>query len=714
MKTLHVARVTTLALICALCALCGGPALGEVNSAVDHVVYNGNGTTKAFTFPFGIFSPGDLRVVLRTVATGAEQVQTINSHYTLGDDDADGDYWDGPGGTVTFATAPASGVQVWISRAPHLTQTTDIDGSAYVRLNVLEDAVDKLATQIQYLRGLQWRALVAQETDRQRVDMNLPAGWSLGTGSPWWDGDSWGMRSTDLTDTAASEYWGNVLTEPTLAGSVTALGGATEIRRSLALGWHDVRDYGAVGDGVTDDTAAFTAARVAAGTGGTVFIPAGTYLFGSAVNPGHNITWQGVGVGSILKCSAANTDNAIFKTSGSGAGFVHWKNLCFRSANTAAVAIDIDSAYYINTCTFDHIDIYPEFAVGVRGMFGMTRMVDCSFGYFGAAMGMTPAFDWICVQDTATGASQSLTSTWTRCWFYSANSTAAVVLGAGNTRTFENCVWENCQAPAISAVGAWGVYLKACCFELMDPGGTGDALIYMDYNTPLGQPTHVFMDGCYFSNNANSRGWTNWDSIAYAAGSACYLTITRSRGALGGSYLSKDSLGAYDEAQVWNRGLYMSVDNAYTGYSGGAATLHDYRRVPSMTIHTIDPAIVFQPRSLGDTRYWMGVTEDADGVDDDFFEIGTGTTKGSNVKVRVSSTGIVTAPAAGFVSGADSTVQGTLTLWDGAGGNAPAYIKIHSPNGTAWYLFVEDDGTLKVHNAVPTQNSDGSVVGGQS
>lgn len=68
----------------------------------------------------------------------------------------------------------------------------------------------------------------------------------------------------------------------------------------------------------------------------------------------------------------------------------------------------------------------------------------------------------------------------------------------------------------------------------------------------------------------------------------------------------------------------------------------------------------------------------------------------------------------GFAAGIDGTDRGVLTLWDGAGGNTPGYIKIHSPNGTAWYLFVEDDGTLKINNAVPTQNSDGSAVGGQT
>ncbi len=73
-----------------------------------------------------------------------------------------------------------------------------------------------------------------------------------------------------------------------------------------------------------------------------------------------------------------------------------------------------------------------------------------------------------------------------------------------------------------------------------------------------------------------------------------------------------------------------------------------------------------------------------------------------------------TATVGAAVVGADGAARGVLTLWDGAGGNTPGYIKIGSPNGTVWYLFVEDDGTVKVHNAAPAANGDGSVVGAQT
>lgn len=65
-------------------------------------------------------------------------------------------------------------------------------------------------------------------------------------------------------------------------------------------------------------------------------------------------------------------------------------------------------------------------------------------------------------------------------------------------------------------------------------------------------------------------------------------------------------------------------------------------------------------------------------------------------------------------AGTDGANRGVYTAWDGAGGNAPGCVKLCSPNGTAWYVFVEDDGTLKVHSALPTANTDGSVVGAQT
>ena len=62
----------------------------------------------------------------------------------------------------------------------------------------------------------------------------------------------------------------------------------------------------------------------------------------------------------------------------------------------------------------------------------------------------------------------------------------------------------------------------------------------------------------------------------------------------------------------------------------------------------------------------------------------------------------------------ESSSMGGLHL-QGGGSAKPGYIALTSPDGsTVWYLFVESDGTLKVHNAVPTADADGSAVGDQT
>lgn len=77
---------------------------------------------------------------------------------------------------------------------------------------------------------------------------------------------------------------------------------------------YNVKDFGAVGDGTTDNQAAFQAAvnaALAAG-GGTIYIPKGTYWFSSMANSAKinvgngNLTFKGDGNSSILKFAQPN------------------------------------------------------------------------------------------------------------------------------------------------------------------------------------------------------------------------------------------------------------------------------------------------------------------------------------------------------------------------------------------------------------------------
>ncbi len=64
-----------------------------------------------------------------------------------------------------------------------------------------------------------------------------------------------------------------------------------------------------------------------------------------------------------------------------------------------------------------------------------------------------------------------------------------------------------------------------------------------------------------------------------------------------------------------------------------------------------------------------------------------------------------------MAAGLEGSVRGVVTLLPGGGGVSPGTVKLYSPNGTPWYLFVQDNGTLRIHNALPTSNADGTIVG---
>lgn len=80
------------------------------------------------------------------------------------------------------------------------------------------------------------------------------------------------------------------------------------------LGFENVQDYGATGNGVTDDATDIQSA-LTAGIGGVVFLPAGTYLIKSRLVVGSNTVVMGEGYEStIIKCDPAFTDkDAIFE-----------------------------------------------------------------------------------------------------------------------------------------------------------------------------------------------------------------------------------------------------------------------------------------------------------------------------------------------------------------------------------------------------------------
>lgn len=121
-------------------------------------------------------------------------------------------------------------------------------------------------------------------------------------------------------------------------GASTAAGARTnlDVQRKATF---DVRDYGAVGDGTTDDTTAVQAAITAASAagGGQVLLPEGTWIVSGITLPS-KVQLVGVGWSSILKLKSAS-NGPVVRNAALGTEWVGIFNLCI-DGNTSGQSSD--------------------------------------------------------------------------------------------------------------------------------------------------------------------------------------------------------------------------------------------------------------------------------------------------------------------------------------------------------------------------------------
>jgi len=130
----------------------------------NQVQYTGNNSTTQFTVNFPYTEKSQIKVYLDGT------LQTITTHYTLTDPDSTG--------TVTFVTAPGTGVVVSFIRETDFLQTVDYANNDILDAETLEAAFDKLTMMCQQVKNLADKSVGFDETvnESETTSLKLAAG----------------------------------------------------------------------------------------------------------------------------------------------------------------------------------------------------------------------------------------------------------------------------------------------------------------------------------------------------------------------------------------------------------------------------------------------------------------------------------------------------------------------------------------------------------
>ncbi|TXI93654.1 MAG: hypothetical protein E6Q33_02765 [Neisseriales bacterium] len=294
-----------------------------ISTETNSLSYTGNGVTTTFAYTFPIQSNTWLKVYVDGV------LKTLTTHYSVTGVN------NSSGGNVVFTSAPSSGAKIVIARiGVDLKQLLNYIQGDQFPAKSHEMGLDKLTAIVQQLAYYVSRSV--KLPDYESGNLTLGDLSSRRKKFMWFDADGNIQYVGDQPNTVLGfDESGNPSYETLPSGSpgdtfIQAGSGAVErIFQNKARDIVSVKDFGAVGDGVTDDGAAFRAAveAVEAGGGGEVYVPKGIYRVKPADGDTTNIAVKVPGGVHILGAGAISTkicpaaDNTIiFKMTGLNGG----------------------------------------------------------------------------------------------------------------------------------------------------------------------------------------------------------------------------------------------------------------------------------------------------------------------------------------------------------------------------------------------------------
>lgn len=358
----------------------------SVGSGVPYNAYTGNGLTTVFAYGFTLLDAADLVVTIGGVVTSAYTVSGVGV---------------AAGGSITFSSAPANGATILLQRVIQLVRTTEYQSNGDLQAETVNDDFDRLWTAVQQVSDVQSRSirapipesLTALPVAASRLGL-LPV-FNATTG----DVELSTFTATQVASAVAAAYGAGATADastylPAGTGAV-ARTVQDKLRESVS-----VLDFGATGDGTTDDTAALQAAadHINSIGGGTVYLPQGNYIITAPISIYSNTRFIGAGGTATKITKTSNTPVAASATTnlvclflqpmGDGSGDVN----CILWVTAAVRAEKVEIAHMtLRSNATSPVGSPVKFGIATVGM-SDSHIHDLQIEYVSSAAFVAPTF----------------------------------------------------------------------------------------------------------------------------------------------------------------------------------------------------------------------------------------------------------------------------------------------------------------------------------
>lgn len=295
-----------------------------VTNSSNKITYIGNGLTTQFPFTFKIFKTSDIQVTLTDTLTGIDTKLTTNYSVNMS-------------GYVVYPVSGSpltSTTKLTINRVVPITQDTTLPNQGAYFAKVVETALDKVTVIEQQLASDIDRTMKFSVSLPDNFNRELPAPVALKALRI--NSDATGFEYTmDPESSAIISEAAKIAAQQAQAAAELAKSqaeslalqdftGIMKVYDIISKGPRvDIRSFGAIGDGITDNTIAIQSAiDYAMSTSRNLYAPQGKYLISNTLNIiTKTVNSDGLKIfGDGMNCTifSSNSDAPIFNFDGNG------------------------------------------------------------------------------------------------------------------------------------------------------------------------------------------------------------------------------------------------------------------------------------------------------------------------------------------------------------------------------------------------------------